>query len=447
MPDIKYTPCVILPGIGQSKVELVNKKGEKVKMAWPLDVDGEELLGKLKAPLMKMMLFRKDAGFSDKVAQIVEEIVQPISSMPDGSMKNLLRVVSYPQSLKDCTADEKRYIYKMVPLQNLSEKIGEENLFFFAYNSFGDVYETAKELDEFIQNVKKQTGSDKVNLVPVSLGGALSIAYFELFAYKNDIKRVMYFVAALQGTHLVADILDKKIKTQNGISAIELLAGGKTAQSLESMLKMMPDGVFEATVDKALDVLIDTAVVNSTAMWGLVPPERYEVTAGKYLSDKKHAELKEKTDRFFRARLNFKNTVRELENGGIEFFAVCGYGLPLLPLIESDKMSSDGIINISSTSLGAVSAPLGEKLSSYPENGRNCGDATHSHLSPDGSLDAAYGMWPERTWYFASQSHDATAYNDKALGVAARVLSDDTFTDIYSDPEFPQFGSAQDNRK
>ena len=64
MSENRFTPCIVLPGIGQSKVELLDKKGEKIKMAWPLDVNGDELMGKLKGPLMKMMLFRKDGGFS-----------------------------------------------------------------------------------------------------------------------------------------------------------------------------------------------------------------------------------------------------------------------------------------------------------------------------------------------------------------------------------------------
>ncbi|MBR3768754.1 MAG: hypothetical protein IKL10_11035 [Clostridia bacterium] len=447
MPENRFTPCVILPGIGQSKVELVDKKGDKIKMAWPLDVDGDALMNELKAPLMKMMLFRKDAGFSDKVASMIRDIADPIAGLPDGSMKNNLKVVSYPRSLAECSPDEKRYIYKMVPLQMLSSRIGEENLYFFSYNSFGDTYETAKELSIFIDMVKEKTGCDKVNLVPVSLGGALSIAYFELFRHKKDVKRVMYFVAALGGSHLIADIMAKNIKTANGLSLVEMLSDAKTAETLGGLLKMMPDGVFEATVDKALDALIDVALANSLSMWGIIPPERYIPLSEKYLSDKAHAALREKADRFYNYRLNFPETVRELEAEGVEFFALCGYGLPLLPLVNSDKMSSDGIINVSSTTLGALSAPLGEKLTEFPEEGRVCKDSTHSHLSPDGTVDAAYGLWPEKTWYFASQGHDATAYNDKALGIAARVLSDDSFTDIYSDPEFPQFGTVQDNRK
>ena len=447
MSCCKHTPCIILPGIGQSKVELVDGNGKKVKMAWPLDIEGEEVLAELKMPLAKMMLLRRDAGFSDKVNEVFSEIADPIATLPDGKMKNKLRVVEYPQSLKECSDDEKRYIYKMVPLQMLSERIGEENLFFFSYNSFGDTYEIAKDLSDFIDMVKEKTGSDKVNIVPVSLGGALSTAYFQLFSHKKDIKRVMYFVAALGGSHLIADVMEKNIKPENGISMIEMLGDKSTADKAAGFIKLLPKGVFETTIDKALNAINDTVLGNSLMMWGIIPPERYPALSRLYLHDEKHDELRKKADSFYKYRLTFPERVRELEADGVEFFAICGYGLGLLALAGTDKASSDGIIHISSTSMGARSAPLGEILTDFPEEGRQCSDKEHKHLSPDKTIDAAYGLWPERTWYFAQQRHDDTAYNDKALAIAARVLSDDSFSDIYSDAEFPQFGVASDNRK
>ena len=249
MSDNRYTPCIVLPGIGQSKVELLNKKGEKIKMAWPLDVDTEALLGKLKAPMLKMMLFRKDAGFSDKVASLVAEAIDPVAINPDGSMKNNVRVVTYPR-LSDCTADEKRYIYKMVPMQKLTEVIGEENLYFFAFNSFGEPYKTARALDAFIQNVKAETGSDRVNLIPVSLGGALSTAYFDAYGAKNDVKRVLYFVAALEGTHLIADVMEKRLSADDPLSLLELFASKDAVEQLKGLTAMMPAGVMEAAMER-----------------------------------------------------------------------------------------------------------------------------------------------------------------------------------------------------
>lgn len=438
MGNTVYTPCVILPGIGQSKVEMLDGSGNKVKMAWPLDFDADSLLPALKGPMMKMMLFRRDAGFTDAAAKCIREAVDALATKPDGTMKNPVRVVRYPYSLAKCSDDEKRYIYRMVPLKQLSDIIGEENVYFFAYNSFGQPYETAKELDEFIQQIKAETGSDKVNLIPVSMGGALSTAYFDAYGYKHDVKRVMYFVAALEGSRMIADILSKNIKPENGLSVIELLVNREAAEKLQPLLKMMPEGIPEKLLYSALDAIIDTAVANSPSMWSVVPPQDYPALAERYLKNK--PELKAQTDRFYNAQSRVRELIAEQQENGVEFFACAGYNRTLFPLCASDDLSSDSVIHLASVTLGATSAAPGEKL---PDDAVT----ENSILSPDGNVDASTGFFPDTTWYFKDQYHDDIAYNDTALGIAARVLSDDTFTSVHSDPAFPQFGVAQDNRK
>ena len=192
----KYTPCIIIPGIGQSKIELLDGNGKKLKMAWQLEIGTDSIVKKLKYPFIRSVILRSDLGLSNKMASIVSEIVDPIATNDDGTMKNPIRVVDYPQSIADCTEDERNYIYRMVPMQRLGKIIGEDKLYFFSYNSFGEPYETAAMLNDFIQQIKKEHNCDKVNLVPVSMGGAVSIAYFDAYGHQDDIKRVMYFVAA-----------------------------------------------------------------------------------------------------------------------------------------------------------------------------------------------------------------------------------------------------------
>ena len=80
-----YLPTVIIPGIGQSLVKLLDAQGNEVKNAWPLSFDKERAIAEIKAPLAKMMLLRRDAGFSDAVARLVKETVDPVTIYPDGS--------------------------------------------------------------------------------------------------------------------------------------------------------------------------------------------------------------------------------------------------------------------------------------------------------------------------------------------------------------------------
>lgn len=433
----KYTPCVIVPGIGQSKVELVDCDGKKIKMAWQLDVDTEMIVKELKMPLASSILLRRDAGLSKKMKSVIAEVVDPIATKDDGTMKNHVRVVTYPQSLAQCTEDERAFIYRMVPMQRLSKIIGEENMYFFAYNSFGEPYETAKDLNDFIQKIKKERGCDKVNLVPVSLGGAVSIAYFDAYGSQNDIKRVMYFVAALQGTPVISDLMAMNIKADKALSLVEFLFPRKVAELLGKVLGMLPEKVANNFMYNSIEGILEPAIVRCPSMWSTIPPEKYGELSQKYLSDKKYSVLKEKTDRFYKAQKNFPEYVKTLMAQGTEFFAITGYNLPLMPIVASDTISSDSMINIQSASLGATAAPLGQKLNA--ENSE--------FISPDGTIDASTSLFGDRVWYFKDQQHDNTAYNDTALDVAARVLSDDSFVSVHSDPALPRFGNVQDNRK
>ena len=60
----KYTPCIIIPGIGQSKIELLDDNGNKLKMAWQLGIDPDSIVRKLKYPFISSVILRHDPGLS-----------------------------------------------------------------------------------------------------------------------------------------------------------------------------------------------------------------------------------------------------------------------------------------------------------------------------------------------------------------------------------------------
>lgn len=432
----KHIPCIIVPGIGQSKVELLDENGNKVKMAWQLDIDGDKIVKEIRLPLARTIITRRDFGLSKKMAKAITEAVDPVATSNDGTMKNNVRVVEYHQSLKDCTEEDRNYIYRMVPMHKLSDIIGEENVYFFAYNSFGEPYKTASDLNDFIQAVKKERNCDKVNLVPVSMGGAVSVAYFDAYGHQNDIHRVMYFVAALQGTSVISDLMELNVNTDNALSLISFLAPRKVAEAMDKLMKILPEKVSKNLIMSVLDAIRKAVILNCPELWSTIPPYKYPELSEMYLSDKKHAELRKKTDKFYKAQKNFPKSFKKLMEQGVEFFAIVGYNLQLMPIVNTDKKSSDGMIDIESASLGATAAPLGETLKDV--------DISRDYISPDSTIDASTSLMPDRVWYFKDQQHDDTAYNQTALEVAARVLSDDNFNSVYSSPDLPRFGEKGD---
>lgn len=430
MSKNEFYPCIILPGIGQSKTELIDGNGNRIKGAWPLDIDARELTEKLKKPFVKSVFLRKDAELTDIIKNVVAQSLSPLSCREDGTPKHSIRVVSYPYSVAECSADEKRYIYKMVPLNDLADVIGEHNLWFFAYNSFGEPYKTAEELDAFIQTVKRKTGAERVNLVPVSMGGALATAYFDAYGEKNDIHRVMYFVAAIKGSMLLADLMSGELSPEGAIALIAMLTNEKTAELLKKAIRLLPKKLPEKMFLAAIDAMRETALKKSPSIWSVLPPEDYPSLRDKLISKDCFSSLRAKTDRFYSAQCRIYDILKEREKNGTEFFAAVGYGLRLLPVSTHKSVSSDTIIHSASTSLGATFAPLGEKLERENDNG---------YISPDGSVDASTALFPERTWFFNNQQHDAIADNKTALELALKVLSDESFSDVHSLARLPRF--------
>lgn len=434
---MSYTPCIIIPGIGQSKMELLDNEGKKIKMAWQLDVDTDAVIKKLKFPMIRSILLRHDLGLCKRMEEVVKDIVEPIATMPDGTMKNNVRVVDYPQSLAECTEAERNYIYRMVPVQHLSHVINEENMYFFAFNSFGSPYKIAADLNDFINMVKAKHNCDKVNLIPISLGGAMSVAYLDAYGYK-DIKRIMYIVPALQGTPIISSLIDMDIDVENALSLVRFMFPRSTADMLEKIMGLIPKKLGEKLIISAFKALNESVVLPCGNMWATIPPEKYEALSKKYLCDEKFAELKEQADRYYKAQASFPENVVKMKEDGVGFFCAVGYGLQLMPIVKTD-LNSDGVINTSSASLGAELAPMGKTLNLEGRDSR--------YISPDGIVDASKSVLPDTVWYFKDQFHDGIAYNDQALNVAAKVLSDDSFTSVYSDPKYPRYGVKQDNRK
>ena len=71
--------------------------------------------------------------------------------------------------------------------------------------------DSAANLNEYIQQVKKATGHDKVNLLNVSLGGTIFTAYLDAYGYK-DINQVVNAVSATDGSEIIADFLTRGAK-------------------------------------------------------------------------------------------------------------------------------------------------------------------------------------------------------------------------------------------
>ncbi len=455
-----HAPSIIVPGIGQSESNLLDENNEvvydtsgKPVTGWPLYINADELIEKLAAPLVTAVATQKDNGFTNFASKTIANALRVNAIGPDGLPVNNVHITKYYKSVAMCDEADKKFIMNAIPLETYAEKAGEDHLYFFSYNSFGDVLGIAEELYAYIQMVKSQTGHDKVNIVPISLGGTVFNALLELHPeVADDLERVICIVPALDGSKIVSDVYNKELSLEDEMLYSELfpslMPDDYVAYVINLAIRVLPKQVVLDLLNKTVDELLDLILINCTTMWALVPSEDYPALAEKYLSGEGHEYIKERTAIYHQAQVNSSDNILALKSKGVEVFNIVDYGVPLISLVRSYKdYNADGIIHIDSTGMGAHTCPASEMFGDdYTSTGANCTNPSHNHISPDRTLDASTSIIPEQSFYFYEQDHEATARNNIIMNLAIDLLTDKSITDIYSDPRYPQFMYARDTR-
>jgi pimeloyl-ACP methyl ester carboxylesterase len=438
-----FYPTIVIPGIGDCKAYDEDEQGNRLRMAWPPDIDAaamKKLKNSLIFPALRMLVLRHDLGFTKKAGEAISEALDTLASTPDGQYKHNVKVETYDASLAECSEAGRSFIYRMLPLKPLAEHIGEDHMFYFAFVPIGNTEDTVERLREFIQMVKQKTGHAKVNLASVSLGATITTAYLDAYAADGDINRVVGVVPAFDGSMNVSDIMKGNIAYDDyEVLFIELM-GRKTAAKVIKVAKLLPKKVLRKFIEAVVGAVVDTVIVNASNMWGLVPAHEYEALSKKLISDPAHAKIKEQTDRWWKVRSDFPAMVAKARENGIDIFALCGYNVQLYKVVKSTKESSDMVVHSASESMGAKFAPLGETFGKdYKQQNLNCKNEGHNHINPQNDVDASCGAAPDTTWFWRNMEHEQAADNKPLLELMKLLLSSNDIKDVFQDPAYPQF--------
>lgn len=472
--DNQY-PLVICPGINHSPVYVCDDNGDYI-----CDENGKPLNGTifitktdeivsyilkyLAIPLMLTLVTQKDCGLCKGVKKVTEELFSYQKTYADGSHDYELRLKDFHFPLSEFDENsfdgnyDKAWFYRMLPIQRYTEIAGEDNVYLYAFNLFGNVMDSADGLDEYIQFVKEKTGSDKVNLLNVSLGGSVFTAYMDRYVDKGDINEIVNVVAVFYGSSVFGDFFarewnlgDRSVYSDSFPYMMKLESNNEALGYLLNIaIRILPKEELGAVISSFYDVMLENLMVNTSQFWATLPVARYEELADRYLSDAEHKELRKSTDEFYHAQLNLVDNIKKFKAQGGEIEFICAYGLKFgdeqysfLSLVNSyDKVNSDGIIEISSSSLGATYAPAGYKLSAeYLDSVEN-----KKYISPDKSVDASTCAFPDNVWFFENQHHEIGG-NDVALRMASEMLCFDEIKDVNSNPEkYPQFNGTRNTK-
>lgn len=465
--ECAYAPSIVVPGLFQSQNRLYDADGNMV-----LDDSGKpltQLLVNLTTkdivhmalqailPLTLSLVLQADIGLSKTVAKIVADVFKNNAKGTDGKHIQNVDVLRYPDSVARCSPEAQTYIYRTIPLEHYAEVAGADHLYFFTYDSFGSISDIADELYNFIQKVKTETGHDKVNLVPISQGGSIANALMERYREEmvRDLHRMVMIIPALDGSYLIGKVFNGQFTKEDSMlyrDMFPLLMDKEedqaTAYGINLALRLLPKNTAHRIIDRTVQSLVDTLLVNTTCMWALTPQSEYEELYAKYMTDGTREQVREEVEFYHRAQVNSKENILYLQSKGIKIFDLVDYDHPFYPIIPGwDTYNADGIIQVESTSCGATSSAINSTLpADYVQQNTYC-TCGGNHISPDRKVDASTGALCETTFYFDEGNHERTGDNDVLIGLAIELLTDESFTDVHSYPDkYPQFNTARESK-
>ncbi len=466
----EHNPFIVVPGITDSDVALLDAQGNPVigsdgkpyvKGGFMIDEDEiiDTALKTLALPLAKMLITQKDKGFTDAVYKTAKSAFWRQATNKDGTPVENLEVVRYEKSFAELTEEEINHLFINIPLRGICDIIGYDHVYYFAFNIIGDPMETARELDQFIQMVKQQTGHDKVNILNASLGASIFTAYAEQYKDKGDVEKVVNIVALLNGSLILRDLyagnfdLSDEALYRDFFPAILANGDSKAMGYLVNLLiRVLPRQVLLDTFDAVLNGAMDAMLRHAPNFWAMVPKEDYPALADKWLSGAEYAVMRAKADAFYQAQLNLEdNMLYMINEKGAEINNVCGYNLKfsdmtnILTMVNSDKtINSDGVIHVQSTALGVTAAPAGQQLPAE----YLAAHAGSKYISPDKGLDASTCVLPDNTWFFYNQDHEQAGKNAACMNLVGELFTNPDFVNIKSDPaRFPQFNIGSDSKE
>lgn len=464
---------IVIPGLFQSKVryydengnEKLNSEGQPYSAPFFMESTSDVVKLALKEallPLGELLITQEDREerCAKAIAEVIgEALLGNIAMDNEGNTIKDVRADKYMTNLANVSAADRNYAMQAIPLTDFATKAGYEKMYFFSYLSTGNIMELAEELYQLIQIAKKESGLDKVNLAPISQGGSICNALVQLYLDKGldiseDVNRICYVIPAADGSNLLGDIyrdgLLDDADALYGYMFPSLLGEDQEylAYLINIILRIFPEADINNILDTAVHYMIEDYLEYSTCLWALIPSTHYEACREMYLMDDEDSIIRAQTDWYYNAQKNARKNILDMEEKGVKCFDIVNYNVPLFKICTSwNTVNADGIIHMDSESFGATSVNVDTSLAEdYEQANTYCTNPAHNHIDEARLVDASTGVLCERTFYFKGQNHETTARNDVIMRLAVRILTDESFDNVYSDPAYPQFNYGRDSR-
>ena len=441
-------PLIILQGYSGPQL-FYDLGGENEHQVWGPNMDDLKQIVIERIPELAGGLGGAAFGDFDLLVKTVGEgaleLLEYVRCNPDGSSKYDLSV--YPEGAAATRAStlletgEDNYIAERPLAEDFMSEIGAENLFTFTVDWRMGQVENAAKLDKYIQEVKALTGSDKVNIYALSHGGQLGAVYLYYYGEKADVERIILNVPAIGGTQLVYDLMmgNGKFDIAALIEFVEI--GFRNEDEWEWLVEAFGFERLNEAFYRLLQEYFLDIVIYWGSIWDFIPLDKYDEVKSKFLDPEENAQIIAKSDELhYNAMAHMSEGLKRAQDAGINIAIMSNTGRDIA---TSTGVNSDYIIDVHSSS-GSNCAPYSESFpTDYEPLKITCSDSTHRHISPDRSIDATCAYLPDNTWFINGQYHGQSNWDRYTRSFYMEFLFGDSITDIYSNPDYPQFETAQ----
>lgn len=284
------TPVVFIPGIGQSQTYKYDDDGNEVASWNMLHVntdfasfsifDWVKML-RLVAGLVTTIIVQRDVVSESAVKGALESFVDHLRN-DDGTFVNNVVTPNYPCPISGYNEDARSIFDRRIPCQALVDEIGEDNVYCYNYSIFSNTFENAEGLNDYIEDVVlPQTGSDKVILVPMSMGASVVNNYLNLYPDSGRIEKIISVVGAWQGSDVFADLMladfDENAPDMVYTDAIQQIGvDAMTGSLINIAVRILPKQEVDNLLYDIISAFVKTLIVPNTSLISLCPPDRYE---------------------------------------------------------------------------------------------------------------------------------------------------------------------------
>ncbi|MBQ3431388.1 MAG: hypothetical protein IJG23_01240, partial [Clostridia bacterium] len=431
---VDKTPVVVIPGVLNTPI--IRENGQQVLLpdfSNLSDEQIEQIIGTLKY-ILKLQDNHDYAGATQKLIDLLYEHLDGAACNRDGTSKYPTHVIkNYNNYNTENEANE-------AIGREIAKTIGKENVYVFTYDWRGEIINIVdNELAPFIEKIKKDTGSDKVKIACVSMGGAVTSAYLNRYGYRNDVKKVVFVSSAATGVEFVNSLLEKDITVVREAIAPYFKAFTESpipiaASAISGYLKQIVGGMIDSQLQQLWDEFLQPYCLNFPAVWELADHTKaIDKELEEYNID---PALKQKVKAYYKIQDSYNDTLDKLQEKGVEICFISNYNLVGVPFTSKAMVSnSDFLITTRQTSNGGTAADL---FTTLGDNYQQKVPGDKNYVSEDNIIDASTCYSPDKTWFIKNLVHAIIKNGDQHSKIIAWLTINNNTT-IETSEKYPQF--------